>query len=123
MQFLVILQEFCPLLLGILITLSKIPANLRFIRDKALNACEELVSFDVVSLFTEIPVYLAVQVAVQRLREDASLVQRTSLPLEDIIHLLSFASKPRNLHITAPSINIFLVELWVCPSLLSLPTW
>ena len=29
MQFLVILREFCRLLLGILITLSKIPANLR----------------------------------------------------------------------------------------------
>ena len=29
MQFLLILREFCRLLLGILITLSKIPANLR----------------------------------------------------------------------------------------------
>ena len=29
MQFLVILREFCRLLLGILITPSKIPANLR----------------------------------------------------------------------------------------------
>ncbi|CAH3132924.1 unnamed protein product, partial [Pocillopora meandrina] len=32
-----------------------------FIRDKTLNACEELVSFDVVSLFTKIPVDLAVK--------------------------------------------------------------
>ena len=31
-----------------------------FIRDKTLNACEELVSFDVVSLFTKILVDLAV---------------------------------------------------------------
>ena len=61
-----------------------------FIRDKTLNACEELVSFDVVSLFTKIPVDLAVKVAEERLREDASLGQRTSLPVEDIIHLLSF---------------------------------
>ena len=64
-----------------------------FIRDKTLNACEELVSFDVVSLFTKIPVDLAVKVAEERLREDASLGQRTPLPVEDIIHLLSFCLK------------------------------
>ena len=64
-----------------------------FIRDKTLNACEELVSFDVVSLFTKIPVDLAVKVAEERLREDASLGLRTSLPVEDIIHLLSFCLK------------------------------
>ena len=34
-----------------------------FIRDKTLSACEELVSLDVVSLFTKIPVDLAVKVA------------------------------------------------------------
>ena len=44
-----------------------------FIRDKTLNACEELVSFDVVSLFTKISVDVAVKVAEERLREDASL--------------------------------------------------
>ena len=64
-----------------------------FISDKTLNACKELVSFDVVSLFTKIPVNLAVKVAEERLREDASLGQRTSLPVEDIIHLLSFCLK------------------------------
>ena len=64
-----------------------------FIRDKTLNACKELLSFDVVSLFTKIPVDLAVKVAEERLREDASLGQRTSLPVEDIIHLLSFCLK------------------------------
>ena len=64
-----------------------------FIRDKTLNACEELVSFDVVSLFTKILVDLAVKVAEERLREDASLGQRTPLPVEDIIHLLSFYLK------------------------------
>ena len=52
-----------------------------------------MVSFDVVSLFAKIPVDLAVKVAEERLREDASLGQRTSLPVEDIIHLLSFCLK------------------------------
>ena len=41
----------------------------------------------------KIPVDLAVKVAEERLREDASLGQRTSLPVEDIIHLLSFCLK------------------------------
>ena len=63
-----------------------------FKRDKTLNACEELVSFDVVSLFTKIPFDLAVKVAEERFREDASL-QRTSMPVEDIIHLLFFCLK------------------------------
>ena len=74
-----------------------------FIKDKTLNACEELVSFDVVSLFTKIPVDLAVKVAEERLREDASLGQRTGgyhssavfLPQSHAIciqrHLLSMA--------------------------------
>ena len=60
-----------------------------FIRDKILNTCEELVSFDVVSLFSKIPVDLGVRVAEERLREDASQGQITSLLVEYIIHLLS----------------------------------
>ena len=52
-----------------------------FIRDKTLNAYEELVSLDVVSLSTTFPVDLAVKVAEERLRQDASLGQRTSLPV------------------------------------------
>ena len=64
-----------------------------FIEDKTLNTCQELVSFDVVSLFTIIRVDLAVKVEEERLREDASLGQRLSLPVEDIILLLSFCPK------------------------------
>jgi hypothetical protein len=45
-----------------------------------------LVSFDVVSLFTKIPVELAIKVATKRLRQDATLLQRTPLPVEDIMH-------------------------------------
>jgi hypothetical protein len=48
-----------------------------------------LVSFDVVSLFTKVPVDLAIKVATKRLRQDVTLLQRTSLPVEDIIDLLS----------------------------------
>ena len=74
-----------------------------FFRHKTLNACEELLSFDVVSLFTKIPPDLDVKVAEERLREDASLGQRTEgyhssavfLPQSHAIciqrHLLSMA--------------------------------
>jgi hypothetical protein len=40
-----------------------------------------LVSFDVVSLFIKVPVDLAVKVAEKRLKQDATLSQRTSLPV------------------------------------------
>ena len=61
-----------------------------FIRGQTLDADRVLVSFDVVSLFTKIPVDLAIKVAKERLRNDASLGQRTSFPVEDIVDLLSF---------------------------------
>ena len=94
-----------------------------FIRDKTLHACEELVSFDVVSIFTEIPVDLTVKVAEERIREDASLGQRTSLPVEDIIHLLSFCLKTTEFTYNGTYYQQFLVQRWVRPSLLSLLTW
>jgi hypothetical protein len=50
-----------------------------FVRGKTLKADQELVSFDVVSLLTNIPVDLAIKAATKRLRQDASLLQRTSL--------------------------------------------
>ena len=86
-------------------------------------------NFDVVSLFTKIPVNLAVKVAEEILREDASLGQRTSLPVGDIIHLLSFCLKTTQFTYLStilwypPTINKFLVQRWVRLSLLSLLTW
>ena len=56
-----------------------------FIRGETLNADRVLVSFDVVSLFTKIPVDLAITVAKERLRNDASLGQRRSLPVEGLV--------------------------------------
>ena len=60
------------------------------VRDINLDANHELVSFDVVSLFTKIPVDLAIKVAKKRLSEDVSLNKRTTLPVEFLIDLLSF---------------------------------
>ena len=44
-----------------------------FVRGKTLKADQVLVSLDVVSLFTNIPVDLAIKVATKRLRHDATL--------------------------------------------------
>ena len=49
-----------------------------------------MVSFDVVSVFTKIPVDLAIEVVIKRLREDVSLERRTSLPVDFLIDLLFF---------------------------------
>jgi hypothetical protein len=86
MEFQVFWRKFCPLWWGIPKTLSKTPVIFaEFVRSKTLKADQVLVSFDVVSLFTNIPVDLAIKVATKRLRQDATLLQRTSLPVEDII--------------------------------------
>ena len=49
-----------------------------------------MISFDVVSLFTNVPNDLAVDVARQRLLDDRTLSTRTSLHVDDIILLLRF---------------------------------
>ena len=60
----------------------------KFISSQTIAEDEVLVSFDVVSLFTKIPTGLATRVACQRLKDDASLPERTSLSVDEIISLL-----------------------------------
>ena len=62
----------------------------KFMTTQTLEEDEVLVSFDVMSLFTKIPTNLAVQVARQRLQEDSSLPERTSLTPSEIGSLLEF---------------------------------
>ena len=85
-SFQCIAQKCMPDLLKHTSTLKEV----KLLRGKTLNADEVLVSFDVISLFTKIPVDLAIKVARKRLRQDVTLSQRTSMPIEDIIDLLSF---------------------------------
>ena len=53
-------------------------------------AGQSLVSFDVVSLFTRVPVDLTVKVAHKRLSMDTSLIERTSLSADQVVQLLQF---------------------------------
>ena len=61
-----------------------------FIQTQKLTRDEILVSFDVVSLFTCVPVDLAVEVAQRRLSEDEALSSRTSLNVQEVVKLLRF---------------------------------
>jgi hypothetical protein len=82
-------QTFCLLWWEILKTLKNSRHFAEFVRGKTLNMEQVLASFDV-SLFTKIPVELAIKVATKRLRQDVTLLERASLPVEDIIDVLSF---------------------------------
>ena len=66
------------------------------IADINLQDDDELVSFDVVSLFTSIPVDVAVNVAHNRLVNGENLLERTALPVTDIIKLLDFCLSTTN---------------------------
>ena len=61
-----------------------------FIVSKTLSPDEILVSFDVVSLFTNVPVNLAIDVARRRLQADDSLPSRTNLNVLEMTQLLEF---------------------------------
>ena len=59
--------------------------------DVSLNEDETLVSFDVKSLFTSIPVEEAIQICEQRWKEDDTLSDRTTMDVDTIICLLHFS--------------------------------
>ena len=60
------------------------------ITDVIIQDDETMVSFDVVSLFTAIPVDRACDYIRKKLENDSSLHSRTKLDIEDIISLLNF---------------------------------
>ena len=62
-------------------------------KNVSLKEDEELVSFDVVSLFTSIPVKLAIQVAKDLLSNDDTLQDRTTIPVDDIVDFLFVDNK------------------------------
>ena len=61
-----------------------------FYKNVTLDSDECLVSFDVISLFTKIPVELAKNVACDLLSKDEFLNDRTNLTMNDIEIALNF---------------------------------
>ncbi|XP_072181377.1 uncharacterized protein [Diadema setosum] len=59
-------------------------------KDITLEEHEVLVSFDVVSLFTNTLINQSIQIVKDRLQKDSELHKRTNLSLDDIIKLLEF---------------------------------
>ena len=66
------------------------------IKHVKLEEDDEMVSFNAVSLFTSIPVELAIQVATDVLSKDDTLYDRTAIPVKDIIDLLEFCLSTTN---------------------------
>ncbi|XP_064468708.1 uncharacterized protein LOC135382970 [Ornithodoros turicata] len=60
------------------------------VRDVVINSDETMVSFDVVSLFTNVPIALVIDVAKDRLNSDDTLSERTTLSVTEVISLLTF---------------------------------
>ena len=52
-----------------------------------------MISFDVVSLFTNVPMDEALLVITERLQQDTTLEERTSIPIPDLCHLVELCLK------------------------------
>ena len=63
---------------------------IEFLRTCSWSDNDVMVSFDVVNLFTSVPVNLAVNILRDRLQNDDSLSERTDLFVEDLVDLVEF---------------------------------
>ena len=59
----------------------------------SLGESDIMVSFDVVSLFTRVPVDEALQVISELLRQDKTLMNRTTIPAPELCHLIDLCLK------------------------------
>ena len=60
------------------------------LKGKKLEPGEVITSFDVNALFTSVPVQPAIQIVKQRLQQDTTLPQKTSMSIPQITSLLEF---------------------------------
>ena len=54
-----------------------------------LQPTEVMVTFDIISLFTNVPIHEAIEVIKERLLKDETLEDRTALSVDEITHLLN----------------------------------
>ena len=69
-------------------TISKTQSFAEIVRSIRLQPTEAMVSFDIKSLFTNVPIQEALEVIQEKLMNDESLEERTALTAEQISHLL-----------------------------------
>ena len=95
------------------------------VRDMELGEEDVLLSFDVVSLFTRVPVDEALEVIAQRLQHDHSVAKRTTLEVEDIVSSQKCASSSLISNTRIVIMNRLKVRPWAPHSHLSCPifTW
>ena len=63
------------------------------VRDQPITEDEIMVSFNVVALFTSIPLDLALQIVCEKLQQDFTLTERTDISVTNIMRLLEFVLK------------------------------
>ena len=64
-----------------------------YVKSLTMDPQDIMVSFDVVSLFTTIPVEMGVEVARKKLQDDDTFSERSKLSVQDTVNLLTFCLK------------------------------
>ena len=110
--------------------IGKSPSHVRnsadfasFIAGQTVHQGMTLVSFDVVLLFTKVPVNLAAKVARERLTADQLLVDHTALSPNEVGASWSSALGPCICLTEGRHSNRSLAQLWGHQSLSQWPTW
>ena len=86
------------------------------LKGKRLQAGESITSFDVKALFTSMPVQPSIQIVHNRLQQDTTLPQRTTMSIPQIISLLEFCLTHTYFSSRVSIMNRYKVQLWDPPS-------
>ena len=86
------------------------------LQGKRLEPGEVITYFDVKALFTSVPVLPAIQIVKQRLQQDTTLPQRTSMSIPQITSLLEFCLNNTTSSSRVSIMNRSKVQLWDPPS-------